>query len=75
MEVVWEPLGSRKVVPGLCAVCLCRTHKPASLNYAVLHFNASLVHGWVRVKYGPYIFYGGDVNCALLARTDTHLRA
>lgn len=46
---------------------------PASLNCAIIYFNASVVHIWVQVKYGPASFAGGDVNCAQSRKTDMHL--
>ena len=39
----------------------------ASLNCTIIYVNASVVHVWVRVKYGPASFTGGNVNCARLA--------
>lgn len=39
----------------------------ASLNCTIIYVNASVVHIWVRVKYGLASFTGGNVNCTLLA--------
>ena len=39
----------------------------ASLNGTIIYVNAFVVHIWVRVKYGPESFTGGNVNCAPLA--------
>lgn len=38
-----------------------------SLNCGIIYANAFVVHIWVRVKYGPASFTGGNVNCVPLA--------
>lgn len=44
-----------------------QTHKfRPSRNGTIIYSVALVVHVWVRVKYGPALFTGGDVNCAAL---------
>lgn len=74
MEMGWGPQGVRRagsvgfLAHKPCAGALLRGPQiSASLNGTIIYVNAFVVHIWVRVKYGPASFTGGNVNCAPLA--------
>lgn len=56
----------------LVQVRFLHTHKlQPSRNGAIIYCVAFVVRIWVRVKYSPALFTGGDVNCAALVE-DKH---
>lgn len=61
----------------LVQVRFLQTHQfRPSRNGTIIYSVAFVVHMWVRVKYGPVLFTGGDVNCAALAEgPNMHLGA